>query len=34
MGKQIYTCDQCGAEYNSAWACAYCCDESAYGDTD
>ena len=25
MTKQIFTCDDCGSEYTSAWACAYCC---------
>lgn len=34
MTKQIFTCDDCGPEYTSAWACAYCCDPAAYGDDD
>lgn len=30
----VHTCPQCGAQYASAIAMMFCCDESAYGEAD
>lgn len=30
----MHSCPQCGAQYTSAIAMIYCCDEAAYGDDD
>lgn len=30
----MHTCDRCGAQYTSAAAVMFCCDESAWGDDD
>lgn len=34
MTRQTFTCTDCGSQYSSAWACAYCCDPAAPGEAD
>ena len=34
MTRTQHTCDRCGAQYTSAIAMIWCCDEAAYGDDD
>ena len=34
MNRTQYTCDRCGAQYTSAIAMIWCCDEAAWGDDD